>query len=33
MFTIVKKRNVPTIERKTKKPFFAVICGSIDFLI
>jgi hypothetical protein len=33
MFTIVKKRNVPTIEWETKIPFFAIICGSIDFLI
>jgi hypothetical protein len=31
--TIIEKKDVPTIEQKTKIPFFAIICGSIDFLI
>jgi hypothetical protein len=30
---IIEKKNVSTIEQKTKIPFFAIICGSIDFLI
>jgi len=27
------KKDIPTIERETKIPFFVVICGSINFLI
>jgi hypothetical protein len=33
MFTIVKKKDVPTTKGKTKTPFFVILCGSIDFLI
>jgi hypothetical protein len=28
-----KKNDIPTIERETKIPFLAIICGSIDFFI
>jgi hypothetical protein len=30
---IVEKKDVPIIKGKTKIPFLAIICGSIDFLI
>jgi hypothetical protein len=30
---IVEKKNIPIIKGETKIPFFAIICGSIDFLI
>jgi hypothetical protein len=30
---IVRKKDVPTIEGKTKIPFLAVIGGTIDFFI
>ncbi len=28
-----RKKDVPTIERETKIPLLAIICGSINFLI
>jgi hypothetical protein len=33
MFTIVGKKDVPTINEETKIPFFAVIFGSLDIFI
>jgi hypothetical protein len=33
MSTIVGKKDVPTIDEKTKIPFFVVIDGSLDILI
>jgi hypothetical protein len=33
MSMIMEKKNVPTIEGKTKIPLLEVICGSIDFFI
>ncbi len=33
MSTIVVKKEIPTNERETKIPFFAVIFGSLDILI
>ncbi len=31
MSTIVDKKDMQTIERETKIPFLAIICGYIDF--
>jgi len=33
MFVIIKKKDVPTIDEKTKIPLFAIIFGSLDILI
>jgi hypothetical protein len=33
MCMIVGKKDVPTIEHKTKIPFLVVVCGSIELLI
>jgi hypothetical protein len=30
---IVKKKDIPTIEGKTKIPFFVIIFGLVDILI
>jgi hypothetical protein len=32
MSTIIEKEDIPTTKRETKIPFFAIICGSINFL-
>jgi hypothetical protein len=28
---IIEKKDIPTIDRKTKIPLLAIICGSINF--
>jgi hypothetical protein len=33
MFTIVGKKDIPTIEEETKIPFFVVLFGGLDILI
>jgi len=33
MFTIVGKKDVPTIDEETKIPFFVVSFGSLDIFI
>jgi hypothetical protein len=32
MSTIVEKEDIPATKWETKIPFFAIICGSINFL-
>jgi hypothetical protein len=33
MYTLVEKKDIPTIDEETKIPFFVVIFGSLNLLI
>jgi hypothetical protein len=33
MYTIVEKKDVPTIDEETKIPLFALLVGSLNVLI